>query len=106
MTRPVIPRECEHNAHLYRLMLPSAALREEAIEQLWRAGVQAIFHYVPLHSSPAGQRFGRTAGTMRVTEDASVRLLRLPLYASLSEADQARIIGAVRAVCRRTEVSA
>ena len=106
VTRPVIPRECEHNAHLYRLMLPSAALREEAIEQLWRAGVQAIFHYVPLHSSPAGRRFGRTAGTMRVTEDASVRLLRLPLYASLSEADQARIIGAVRAVCRRTEVRA
>ena len=104
--RPSIPEGCEHNAHLYRLMLPTESARDEAIHQLWNAGVHAVFHYVPLHSSPAGLRYGRTAGSMRVTCDAAARLLRLPFYSSLSDSDQARIIESVFKVCRGLAVTA
>jgi dTDP-4-amino-4,6-dideoxygalactose transaminase len=97
--RPSIPEDCRHNGHLYRLLLPSEAARDAAIAELVRRGVQAIFHYVPLHSSPAGRRFARACGTMRVTEDAARRLVRLPLHATLSESEQACVIEAVLAVC-------
>jgi len=97
--RPSIPGDCRHNGHLYRLLLPSGAARDAAIAELVRRGVQAIFHYVPLHSSPAGRRLARACGTMRVTEDAARRLVRLPLHATLSDSEQARVIEAVLAVC-------
>src|ERR1019366_1258664 len=71
--RPEIPRECQHNAHLYRLLLPSAKSREETIAELGRAGIQAIFNYVPLHDSPAGLRYGRASGNLRVTRGAAAR---------------------------------
>jgi dTDP-4-amino-4,6-dideoxygalactose transaminase len=98
--RPEIPLECRHNAHLYRLLLPTPAARTRAIADLAQAGIQAIFHYVPLHNSPAGRRYGRTSGELPVTEDAAARLVRLPLHASLTEAEQSYIIDAVRTVCR------
>jgi dTDP-4-amino-4,6-dideoxygalactose transaminase len=59
--------------------------------------VHAVFHYVPLHSSPAGRRYGRPAGSLPVTDDVAGRLLRLPLYFELTEDDVARIAGLVRA---------
>ena len=102
--RPEIPRECEHNGHLYRLLLPSAKAREETIAELKRAGIQAIFHYVPLHDSPAGLRYGRTSGSLHVTENAAARLVRLPLHASLTEAEQAYIVEAVYSACRKSTV--
>jgi dTDP-4-amino-4,6-dideoxygalactose transaminase len=102
--RPEIPLECRHNGHLYRLLLATAEAREETIAELWRAGIQAIFHYVPLHNSPAGRRYGRTSGKLRVTEDAAARVIRLPLHASLSEAEQSRIIEAVYSACRAPAV--
>lgn len=97
--RPVIPNGCEHNGHLYRLLLRSADARQAAIAQMRFAGVHAVFHYVPLHSSPAGLRYGRTSGDMRVTDDASARLLRLPLHASLTEGEQAHVIETVIRTC-------
>jgi dTDP-4-amino-4,6-dideoxygalactose transaminase len=103
--RPEIPRECEHNGHLYRLLLPSAKAREETIAELGRAGIQAIFHYVPLHDSPAGLRYGRISGSLHVTENAAARLVRLPLHASLTEAEQAYIVEAVYHACRKSMVS-
>jgi dTDP-4-amino-4,6-dideoxygalactose transaminase len=102
--RPEIPRECQHNAHLYRLLLPSAKSREETIAELGRAGIQAIFHYVPLHDSPAGLRYGRASGNLRVTGDAAARLVRLPLHASLTEAEQEYIIRAVYSACHEPPV--
>jgi dTDP-4-amino-4,6-dideoxygalactose transaminase len=101
--RPEVPRECEHNGHLYRLLLPSAKAREETLAELGRAGIHAVFHYVPLHDSPAGLRYGRASGNLRVTEDAAARLIRLPLHASLTEAEQARVIEAVYSACRQPE---
>ena len=84
--RPIVPPGRAHNAHLFYLLLPPGLPRAEVLVRLNREGVNAVFHYVPLHSSPGGQRFGRAAGTMTVTEDCSARLIRLPLWADMTAA--------------------
>ena len=81
--RPIIPPHSRHNAHMYYILLPDLALRNKLIQSLAARGIAAVFHYVPLHSSPAGRRFGRSAGPMTVTEDVAPRLLRLPLWIGL-----------------------
>lgn len=78
--RPVIPPGCRHNAHMYYVLLPGLEQRTRLIARLRERGIGAVFHYVPLHSSPAGRRFGRTAGPMEVTDRVSDSLLRLPLW--------------------------
>jgi dTDP-4-amino-4,6-dideoxygalactose transaminase len=82
---PVVPPECEHNAHLFYLLLPLASQRHEILADLNARGINAVFHYVPLHSSPAGQRYARAAGAMSVTDDCSARLIRLPLWVGMPE---------------------
>lgn len=77
---PVIPPGVTHNGHLFRVLLPHRLSRQTMLLRLNGRGVNAVFHYVPLHSSPAGRRFGRTAGAMTVTDDCSARLIRLPLW--------------------------
>jgi dTDP-4-amino-4,6-dideoxygalactose transaminase len=83
LRRPVIPEGCQHNAHMYYILLASAELRTKLIVRLQERGISAVFHYVPLHSSPAGRRFGRSVGSLRNTEELSERLLRLPLWLGL-----------------------
>jgi dTDP-4-amino-4,6-dideoxygalactose transaminase len=92
-TRPIVPAECEHNAHMYYLIVNSLTERTDFIAALKRVGVNSVFHYVPLHSSPAGQRFGRTCGEMSVTDSRSERLVRLPLWLGMEE-EQAQVIDA------------
>jgi len=82
--RPIVPSDCEHNAHLYYLLLPSAAERGSLIAKLKAVGIDAPFHYVPLHDAPAGTRFARTSGVLRYTEDVARRLVRLPLWYGMS----------------------
>ena len=83
--RPVVPRECTHNAHMYYLLLPDQSTRARVIERLKSRGVQTVFHYIPLHSSPVGRELGRAAGDMQHTDDAGERLLRLPLWLGLED---------------------
>jgi dTDP-4-amino-4,6-dideoxygalactose transaminase len=83
--RPHVPPQCEHNGHLYYLLLRDGDDRDEFISKMKRAGVNCVFHYVPLHSSPAGRRFGRCSGKLHVTESVAERLVRLPLWIGLSE---------------------
>lgn len=83
LRRPFVPKECQPNGHIYYLIMPSHELRDRMIAQLASLEVKAPFHYVPLHSSPAGKRYGRVSGTLSVTEDLSARLLRLPLFLDL-----------------------
>lgn len=83
--RPTVPPHVTHNGHLYYLLVESAAARDRAIAQLKAVGIAAYFHYVPLHSSPAGQRFGRAAGPLPITDQAFERLLRLPLWVGMGE---------------------
>lgn len=84
LRRPVIPAYAEHNAHMYYVLLPSAERRTAVIAALKEKGIHSVFHYVPLHSSPAGKRFGRVSGSMEVTDSIADRLLRLPLWVGLT----------------------
>lgn len=92
---PRIPSECEHNAHMYYLLVPTARKRNKVMEALRQRGVNAIFHYTPLHSSPAGQRFGRVSGDMHVTNDVSSQIVRLPLWVGLRDEQVEHVIQAV-----------
>jgi dTDP-4-amino-4,6-dideoxygalactose transaminase len=95
--RPVVPEKRAHNAHMFYLLTPDAPARDALIANLAERGVVAVFHYVPLHSSPAGQRCGRAAGDLRVTDDVSNRLVRLPLWPGLAEDDIRRVVEGVYA---------
>jgi dTDP-4-amino-4,6-dideoxygalactose transaminase len=89
---PQLPDECTPNYHLFYVLLPDLATRQAALEDLNRNGVNAVFHYVPLHTSPMGAQWGRCAGSLPITEDVSDRLIRLPFYHDLSEAQQERVV--------------
>jgi dTDP-4-amino-4,6-dideoxygalactose transaminase len=93
--RPVIPAHCTHNAHIYYLLLDDRAARDELIRALAQEGVSAYFHYVPLHSAPGGQRFGRAAHELPVTDSAAARLVRLPLWAGMPDDAVEHVVGAV-----------
>ena len=93
---PVVPEGCVHNAHMFYLKVADLAERTALIEHLKRRGVLAVFHYIPLHSSPAGLRFGRFSGEDEYTTRESDRLVRLPMYYGLAEGDRAVVIDAVR----------
>ena len=94
---PIVPPECDHPAHLFYLLAPSAADRTSLIEHLGRAGILATFHYLPLHLSPMGRRLGYAAGQLPVSVDVSARLVRLPLFASLTDEETTDVIAAVKA---------
>ena len=85
LRRPVAPGDCTHNAHMYYLLLPTLEARSAFISGLKERGVLAVFHYIPLHSSPAGLRFSRAHGTLPVTASLSERLVRMPLWLGLEE---------------------
>jgi dTDP-4-amino-4,6-dideoxygalactose transaminase len=80
LRRPVIPAGCAHNGHIYHVLLPTAQDRDRVLRALNDGGIQATFHYVPLHLSPKGASAGRVAGRLPHTEDLAHRLLRLPLW--------------------------
>lgn len=90
--RPIIPDDCQHNAHMYYVLLHPQADRQRVLETLRAAGIGSVFHYVPLHDSPAGKRYGRAAGELPITQRQSKRLLRLPLWTGLSAAQQERVV--------------
>lgn len=92
LRRPVVPPHCTHNAHMYYLLLPDLATRSAFIERLKQAGIGAVFHYIPLHSSSAGQRFARAATPMIVTDSMNERLVRLPLWLGIED-HLPRVIG-------------
>ena len=92
---PYIPEECAHNAHMFYIKTKDMEERKALISCLKERGIAAVFHYVPLHSAPAGLRFGRFHGEDRYTTKESERLLRLPMYYNLSESDQQKVIDAV-----------
>lgn len=82
--RPIVPAHCAHNSHLYRLILRDQGVRDCIIRGLASDGISAPFHFIPLHSSPAGRRFGRAHGALDITDRTSASLIRLPLHAGMS----------------------
>ncbi|MBL8146683.1 MAG: dTDP-4-amino-4,6-dideoxygalactose transaminase [Anaerolineae bacterium] len=95
--RPVVPPDCEQAYHMYYLLLPSLAARSALIAHLKANGILAVFHYLPLHLSEMGVKYGGQPGDCPVTEDVSDRLLRLPFYNSMTEDEQTRVIEALYA---------
>jgi dTDP-4-amino-4,6-dideoxygalactose transaminase len=95
--RPVVPAHCVHNGHLYYLLMQDEQSRDRLIRELAEQGIVAPFHYIPLHSSPAGRRYGRDTSDLAVTMDVSSRLIRLPLYADITRAEVNRVIDSVTA---------
>lgn len=85
LRRPSIPLNCQHNGHMYYILLNSLEIRTRVINELKKLGINTVFHYVPLHSSPGGQKFARTSGLMKNTEALSDRLLRLPLWLGVED---------------------
>lgn len=96
LTRMTIPAEAQANAHIYYILLNSDTERAALWSELKELGIQSTTHYVPLHSAPAGLRFGRVAGSMKVTDDQANRLLRMPLYADLTPAEINFVLESVR----------
>ena len=92
---PTIPEECVHNAHMYYVKLKDLRQRTDFINYLRGRDISSVFHYVPLHSSPAGRRFGRFCGEDVYTTAESDRLTRLPLYYGMTAEDRDRVIDAV-----------
>ena len=93
---PVVPEDCVHNAHMYYLKCRSLDERTDFINFLKERGVMAVFHYVPLHSAPAGLKFGRFHGEDKYTTADSDRLVRLPMYYGLNEEDRNTVIEVVK----------
>jgi dTDP-4-amino-4,6-dideoxygalactose transaminase len=92
---PTVSPDCQPNAHLYYLLMPSVDLRQELIARMQADGITTPFHYVPLHTAPAGRRFARTSGPLVHTENLSARLVRLPLYPRMGD-DTRRVVDRLR----------
>lgn len=98
LRRPVVPGDCQHNGHMYYILLQSPTWRQKVLAGLKENGIHAVFHYVPLHSSPAGERYGRAHGDLSLTTSLSQRLVRLPMWLGLSEGQQLRICEVLTAI--------
>jgi dTDP-4-amino-4,6-dideoxygalactose transaminase len=93
---PTIPESCVHNAHMYYILAANAEEQQLILAHLKEQGIGAVFHYIPLHSAPAGLRFGRAHGELKVTDDIWSRLIRLPLWPDMQQEDIERVSAAVR----------
>jgi dTDP-4-amino-4,6-dideoxygalactose transaminase len=92
---PRIPAGCTSNYHMFYLLLPDAPTRDALLAHLKEHGIGAVFHYVPLHTAPVGLSFGYRQGDLPVTEAASSRLVRLPFYYDITDAEQAEVVGRI-----------
>jgi dTDP-4-amino-4,6-dideoxygalactose transaminase len=95
LRRPVVPAGTTQNGHMYYLLLPTARERDDMLASLAQAEVNAVFHYIPLHSSPAGRKLGRPVGDLSVTDRVSACLLRLPLWVDMGDDRVGHVIDSV-----------
>lgn len=98
LRRPIIPSNCEHNAHMYYVILSEELDRQMVLDLLKKNKILSVFHYVPLHSSPAGQRFGRPHDNLKNTENYSERIIRLPLWINLTQYQQEYIVEVLKKI--------
>ncbi|WP_454692307.1 dTDP-4-amino-4,6-dideoxygalactose transaminase [Achromobacter aloeverae] len=98
LRRPIVPGHCVHNGHMYYVLLPKGIDRQGVLKGLKDKNIDAVFHYVPLHSSPGGLRYGRTVGDLDVTNESAERLIRLPLWVGITAEKQARVIASLKDV--------
>ena len=99
LRRPVVPKYCRHNGHMYYILLDPSIERQPVLDGLKAQGVHAVFHYVPLHTAPAGKKFCRVHGSLQKTEDLSARLIRLPLWYGMTLEIQERVVEVLTRLC-------
>lgn len=99
LRRPVIPEECVHNAHLYYILLAPGMERQKVLGALKGNGIEAVFHYVPLHTAPAGRKYARVGSRLNLTEVLASRLIRLPLYCEISTEEQDKVCDTLKKAC-------
>lgn len=92
LRRPTVPDGCTHNAHLYYVLVHSEAIRSRVLTEMKARSITSVFHYVPLHTSPAGLRYTKAHGSLPVTVDSAERLVRLPMFMDLTDEQQDRVI--------------
>ncbi|MBI4616302.1 MAG: dTDP-4-amino-4,6-dideoxygalactose transaminase [Planctomycetes bacterium] len=95
LRRPIVPGHCTHNGHMFYVLARDAESRTRILARLRERRIQGTFHYVPLHSSPAGRRLGRSAGPLPVTESVAARIVRLPVWVGMTEPQVGRVVEAV-----------
>lgn len=95
LEQPYVPDECQHNAHMYYIKLPDIQTRTSFIDYMKKCGIMSVFHYIPLHSSPAGKKYGHFFGKDHYTTRESERLVRLPMYYGLSDNDKHYIVDCI-----------
>lgn len=93
--RPIIPKECTHNAHIYYILLNKDLDRDMLLNKFKQHDINAVFHYVPLHNSIAGKRYGKTHGTMDITTSQSEKIIRLPLWCGIEKQQQDRVFSVI-----------
>ena len=96
LRRPIVPADCVHNAHMYYVILSDDVDRQAVLDAFRAEEIRSVFHYVPLHSSPAGRRYGRVSGNLRNTNRLSERLVRLPMWVGLTQEQQERTVDVLR----------
>ena len=96
IVRPTIPEDCEHNAHMYYILVKDLGIRTLFIDFLRQKKIMAVFHYVPLHTSEAGRKFSKVSGNLSITENIADRLIRLPLYCDLTQDQIQKIVTSVK----------
>jgi dTDP-4-amino-4,6-dideoxygalactose transaminase len=101
LRRPIVPPDCQHNGHIYYVLLAPGIDRQAVLRELRSHEIQSVFHYVPLHSSPAARRFGRTHGNLSLTNSLSERLIRLPMWLGMTEAKQQRVSDVLGAILKK-----
>ncbi len=92
LRRQIVPTECRHNGHIYFVLVAAGVDRDAVLQAMREQGVVATFHYVPLHSAPAGRRVGRAVGDLAITDSCAQRIVRLPMWIGLGEGQQARVV--------------
>jgi len=92
LRRPIVPEDCQHNAHMYYVLLAPEIDRQAVLAELKQNEISSVFHYVPLHSSPGGLRYGKICGELAMTDTLSERLIRLPLWVGLKEAQLGKVV--------------
>ena len=97
---PFVPAHVEHPAHMFYLLMPSAGRRDRLLQQLRERGILAVFHYLPLHASAFAKRIGARDTGCPVSEDVSARIVRLPFFTGMTEAEQDEVIAALHDVDR------
>lgn len=96
LRRPIVPENCQHNAHMYYVLVAAETDRQAVLARLKANGIYSVFHYIPLHTSPAGCRYGRGHGDLSVTTMQSERIIRLPLWVGLTEGEQDYVVTQLR----------